>query len=64
MERPPRRWSPQVHEENSTVVVTFVTFSGLGQETIYGHTDTYKPGAYRFETERKQISTGPGGYVF
>ena len=64
MERPPRRWSPQVHEGDSTVVVTFVTFSGLGQETIYGHTDTYKPGSYRFRTERKQISTGPGGYVF
>lgn len=64
MERPPRGWSPRVSEDEYGTVVTFFTFSGLGQEAIYRHTDTYKPGSYRLETERKQIATGPGGYVF
>ena len=64
MERPPRGWSPRVSEGEYGTVVTFFTFSRLEQEAIYRHTDTYKPGSFRFETERKQIATGPGGYVF
>ena len=44
--------------------MTFFTFSGLGQEAIYRHTDTYKPDTYRFQSEREEIATGPGGYVF
>lgn len=29
----------------------------------YRHIDTYKPGTYPFETDKKQMATGPGGYV-
>jgi len=63
-ERPPKGWSPRGVETHNTVVVTFFTFSGLGQEALYRHTDTYRPGSYRFEMEKTQIATGPGGYVF
>jgi hypothetical protein len=64
MERSPASWSPRVDEGDNAMVATFITYSGLGQEAIYGHTDTYSPGEYRFKTERRQIATGPGGYVF
>lgn len=57
-------WSPSVDDGEAAKVVTFCTFSQLGQEAIYRHTDTYKPGSYRFETERTEIATGPGGIVF
>lgn len=60
----PKRWNPRVSQGKKAVKVTFFTHSGLGQETIYRHTDTYKPGAYRFKSDKKQIATGPGGYVF
>ena len=64
LEPAPTEWSPQVQQEAEIVTVTFLTHSGLGGEAIYRHTDTYKPGAYRFESERQQVATGGGGYVF
>jgi hypothetical protein len=60
----PKRWNPRVSQGSETVKVKFFTHSGLGQEAVYRHTDTYKLGTYRFKSERKQIATGPGGYVF
>ena len=62
--RPPKAWSPRVDERDNAVVVTFLTYSGLGQAAIYRYIDTYQRGEYRFKTERQQIATGPGGYVF
>ena len=63
-ERSPKAWSPSVDAHEAATVVTFYTFSQLGQEAIYRHSDTYKPGSYRFKTERTEIATGPGGVVF
>lgn len=63
-QRPPKAWSPSVTEADDGVVVRFYTFSQLGQEGIYGHTDKYKAGSYRFESDRQEIATGPGGVVF
>ena len=60
----PSEWAPQVQQEAKAVTVTFFTYSGLGEEAIYRHIDTYKPGAYRFESDRQQIATGRGGFVF
>jgi len=62
--RPPRAWSPRVSVDRGVTTVTFCTYSGLGQEAVYRHLDSYKPGSYRFETERAQMATGPGGYQF
>jgi hypothetical protein len=63
-ERAPKAWRPRVTEGDNATVVTFFTFSGLGEEAIYRHSDTYKPGAYRFKSDRQQIATRRGGYVF
>ena len=62
-ERSPKAWSPSVDAGEATTVVTFYTFSQLGQEAIYRHTDTYEPGSYRFYSERATLATGPDGYV-
>jgi hypothetical protein len=62
--RPPETWNPSVVDGDDEAVVRFYTYSELGQETIYRHTDTYQPGSYRFETESLEIGTGPGGVVF
>ena len=62
--RPPKARSPRVDESDNAVVVTFLSYSGLDQEAIYRYTDTYQRGEYRCKTERQQIATGPGGYVF
>ena len=45
-------------------MVTFFTFSALGQETIYRNTDTYTPGSYTLKNERAEVATGVGGFVF
>lgn len=60
----PNEWKPQVVEDADTICVILLTFSGLGQETIFRHTDRFGRGSYRFETERKEIATGPGGFAF
>jgi hypothetical protein len=60
----PRQWSPLVSKDSKALKVTFITYSGLGQETIYRHIDEYKSGTYRFKSVTKPIATGRGGYVF
>ena len=37
----PTDWEPQVVPDGDHITVTFLTFSGLGQEAIYRHTDVY-----------------------
>jgi hypothetical protein len=60
----PAVWKPQVMEEGDSISVVFLTFSGHDVETVYRHTDKFRRGSYQFETERKEIATGPGGFVF
>jgi hypothetical protein len=60
----PAEWKPQVVEEGDSISVVFFTFRGLGQETIFHHTDTFMRGSYRFVTDRQEIATGSGGFVF
>jgi hypothetical protein len=60
----PTEWQPQVTEDGRKITVTFYTFSGLGQEAIYRHKDSYCNGSYCFKSRRKKVATGPGGYVF
>jgi hypothetical protein len=59
----PTDWRPQVVQDGDRVTVTFLTFSGLGQEAIYRHTDTYL-GSYKFEADRQELARGAGGFVF
>jgi hypothetical protein len=60
----PEEWQPQVGEEKNKVTVTFFTYSGLMPEGIRCHTDTFRKNSYCFKTRRKEIASGPGGYVF
>jgi hypothetical protein len=64
LEPKPSEWMPGVCEGSNVVTVMFYTFSGLGCQAIYRHTDTYKLGQYRFESDRKVIAKGPAGFIF
>jgi len=60
----PTEWRPCVYKGvDGSVIVTFYTYSELGQQAIYLHRDTYKRG-YEFESKQEIIGTGSGGYIF
>ena len=58
----PTQWGPQVRVEDDQVTVIFHTYSGLENEAIYRHTDTYRAGKYRAKVEQEKIAEGPEGY--
>ena len=60
----PRDWRPQVGQDGDRVTVTFLTFSGLGQEAIYRYTDVYTVVSYKFEANRQDVARGGGGFVY
>ena len=64
LEPEPEKWEPTVRMEEDIITVTFFTYSGLGQETIYRHSDRYRQGSYQYETEEKIIAVGEGGVAF
>ena len=54
-----------VIEKGNSVTVSFYTYSELGRQAIYRHLDIYKKkGEYRFNSKKKVVAEGPGGYVF
>lgn len=59
----PTDWNPQVHIEDDQITVTFYTYSGYETQTIYRHTDTYRPGKYRPRVEEKPVAIGPPGFL-
>ena len=59
-----KKWQPQVTEDRNKVTVPFFTYSGLERESICRRRDTFRKGSYCFKSRRKEIATGPGGYVF
>lgn len=60
----PAEWKPQMMMDGSTVKVQFFTYSPLGEEQIYRHTDRFRAGSYRFTTKTTTVATGQGGIVF
>lgn len=64
LERKPLEWRPQVSENRDIVTVTFYTYSGLAINAIYRFVDKFKQGVYCFETDKKMIAKGRGGYIF
>ena len=46
------------------MTVAFFTFSGLGQQAIYRHTDIFQRGNYLAATQTAEIAAGPRGYWF
>lgn len=59
----PRDWAPQVRMEQDRVTVTFYTYCGLETQTIYRHTDIYRPGKYRPRVAEQKIATGGPGFL-
>lgn len=59
----PQDWRPRVVVVGDTVTVTFITFSALGNQTLFRHTDTYRAGQYTAETLLEEIASGPPGYM-
>lgn len=51
-----------VHPDGSAVV-SLLTISQLGTERLLEHTDTYRAGSYRPNTESRVVATGGPGYV-
>ncbi len=60
----PVDWRPTVSVTGDVAKVKFYTFSAVGKEGIYEHVDEYRPGEYRFTTERKKIAEGPMEIAF
>ncbi|WP_145109280.1 SH3 domain-containing protein [Gimesia panareensis] len=60
----PTDWRPTVTIKGNVATVKFYTYSALGKEGIYEHIDEYRPGEYRFTTERKKIAEGPRELAF
>ena len=65
LESKPEELKPMVIEKGNSVTVSFYTYSELGRQAIYRHLDIYKKkGEYRFNSKKKVVAEGPGGYVF
>ena len=60
----PRDWRPSVTVTGDVARVKFYTFCPIGKEGIYEHVDEYRPGEYRFTTERSKIAEGPMELAF
>jgi hypothetical protein len=60
----PRDWRPVVRQNSAGLwQVLFYSHTGLGQEQIVAHKDTFATG-YQFDIDDKVIAFGAGGYVF
>jgi hypothetical protein len=63
-EKKPRDWRPVVRQNSAGLQqVIFNSHTGLGQEQIVVHKDTFTAG-YKFDMDDKVIALGEGGYVF
>jgi len=63
-EKKPRDWRPAVGKNSADLwQVAFYSHTGLGQEQIISHKDTFTAG-YLFETNDEIIALGEGGYIF
>ncbi len=60
----PNQWHPSVRVGPQAVTVIFFTYSPLGQEGIYRHTDTYVPGSYVAKSQFAKIAEGRRYMVF
>jgi len=63
LEEKPDEWKPAVSMGKHKVTVSFYTYSGLVNQAIFRHLDTYAQGLYRAKSEIKKIAEGPRGYV-
>jgi hypothetical protein len=60
----PEAWAPAFRDDGQSKSIEFFTFSGLGQESIFGFRDIYAKDGYRFETQKRTVAQGAYGYIF
>ena len=60
----PKIWEPQFERTGDTISISFLTFSGLGWETIYQTTDSFSAGSYTCKTTQAVVAKGLGGFMF
>jgi hypothetical protein len=60
----PESWEPSFEQTADVFSISFLTFSGMGRETINRWTDSFRPGGYQFDPANEVVAEGPGGYVF
>ena len=60
----PISFNPSVTILDTKAIVEFYSYSGLHQEKIIRHTDTYTNDSYNPDVEDLSIATGPLGFVF
>lgn len=53
---------PRVEVTADGAIVRFYTYTGAGLRRVVEHTDRYRNGAV--EVERRNVATGPAGYIF
>ncbi len=66
-EKPPDDWRPRAERDGyGAVTVTFWSYSELGSSAVYEHRDVYGTGGSLapVSVERRELGSGPGGYVF
>ena len=60
----PNDWKPCTLRDKEQLVVQFYSYSALGRQTIYKHTDTFVPVTYQFIKNTTVIAKGPAGFMF
>jgi hypothetical protein len=60
----PEEWRPAVAVAVEAVRVTFYTYSRLGVEMVYRHTDEYRRGERKARRTQKSLAKGVMGYKF
>ena len=64
LSKKPEDWRPEVTRDRmDRWRVTFYSYSGLVQERILRHRDTFQDG-YQFHSEEAEIAIGKRGYIF
>lgn len=60
----PDVWLPAYDEKDDERIISFHTYSGLGQEKFWRFTDRYTSSSLRFNSESEPIAEGPMGFMF
>jgi hypothetical protein len=63
IETAPELWLPAVTRAEP-VTVRFYSYSGLGEQRVVRHRDTFRTGSYGFDTDEAVIARGPVGCIF
>ena len=60
----PADWKPRVIQHPDRTIVTFLSYSWVGRESIYKHVDVYLPRSYKPDSSVDIVAIGERGGVF